>query len=237
MIWIQPPGTPSMGHLFLDAYHATGDEYYYRAAEQVASALARGAASVGRLELHRRLRRRDVAARSGTTPSARTPGGSRSSSTTTATPPSTMPARRNRRSSSCASTSRRRIRSTRRRSTRRSSSCSTASIRSACGRSAFRAPRQSGLHGLPDYTGYATFNDDVAAENMDFLLMCYQALGDARLLDPIVRGMNAFIVDAARAAAAGLGPAAHARSEAVRRAHLRAERARHAHHGQQHRRC
>ena len=38
MIWIQPPGTPSMGHLFLDAYHATGDEYYYRAAEQVASA-------------------------------------------------------------------------------------------------------------------------------------------------------------------------------------------------------
>ena len=38
MIWIQPPGTPSMGHLYLDAYHATGDEYYYRAAEQVAGA-------------------------------------------------------------------------------------------------------------------------------------------------------------------------------------------------------
>jgi len=32
-------GTPSMGHVFLDAYHATGDEYYYRAAEQVAGAL------------------------------------------------------------------------------------------------------------------------------------------------------------------------------------------------------
>ena len=28
-----------MGHLFLDAYHATGDEYYYRAAEKVAGAL------------------------------------------------------------------------------------------------------------------------------------------------------------------------------------------------------
>jgi hypothetical protein len=28
-----------MGHLFLDAYHATGDEYYYRAAESVAGAL------------------------------------------------------------------------------------------------------------------------------------------------------------------------------------------------------
>src|SRR6185436_15233290 len=39
MIWIQPPGTPSMGHLYLDAYHATGDDFYYRAAEQVAGAL------------------------------------------------------------------------------------------------------------------------------------------------------------------------------------------------------
>ena len=26
-IWIQPPGTATMGHLFLDAYHATRDEY------------------------------------------------------------------------------------------------------------------------------------------------------------------------------------------------------------------
>ena len=39
MIWLQPPGTPTMGHLFLDAYHATGDEYYYRAAEDAAGAL------------------------------------------------------------------------------------------------------------------------------------------------------------------------------------------------------
>src|SRR5689334_7574344 len=42
MIWLQPPGTSSMGHVFLDAYHATGDEYYYKAAEQVASALIWG---------------------------------------------------------------------------------------------------------------------------------------------------------------------------------------------------
>ena len=39
MIWIQPPGTATMGHLFLDALHATGDDYYYRAAEGVAGAL------------------------------------------------------------------------------------------------------------------------------------------------------------------------------------------------------
>src|SRR5687767_10771321 len=42
MIWLQPPGTSSMGHVFLDAYHATGDEYYYKAAEQVASAIIWG---------------------------------------------------------------------------------------------------------------------------------------------------------------------------------------------------
>ncbi|MDR3340008.1 MAG: acetylxylan esterase [Candidatus Symbiothrix sp.] len=39
MGWIQPPGTGSVGHLFLDAYHATGDEYYYDAACEVARAL------------------------------------------------------------------------------------------------------------------------------------------------------------------------------------------------------
>jgi PelA/Pel-15E family pectate lyase len=38
MIWMEL-GTPAMGHIFLDAYHATGDEFYYRAAESAASAL------------------------------------------------------------------------------------------------------------------------------------------------------------------------------------------------------
>ena len=39
MIWVQPPGTATMGHLFLDAYHATGDEYYYQAAVKAGQAL------------------------------------------------------------------------------------------------------------------------------------------------------------------------------------------------------
>jgi hypothetical protein len=49
-------------------------------------------------------------------------------------------------------------------------------------------------HGNADYTSYYTFNDDVAAENIDFLTMCYRALGERRLLEPIGRGMNAFLV-------------------------------------------
>ena len=36
MVWVQSPGTPDMGQLLLDAYHATGDEYYYECATRVA---------------------------------------------------------------------------------------------------------------------------------------------------------------------------------------------------------
>lgn len=39
MCWIQPPGTPSIGHSMLDAYHATGDETFYAAAERTGLAL------------------------------------------------------------------------------------------------------------------------------------------------------------------------------------------------------
>lgn len=39
MVWIQPPGTPAIGHLLLDAYHATEDEYYYEQACRVARKL------------------------------------------------------------------------------------------------------------------------------------------------------------------------------------------------------
>ena len=48
MIWVQFPGTTTMGHLFLDAYHVTGDEYYYDAAEKVARALIWGQPERGR---------------------------------------------------------------------------------------------------------------------------------------------------------------------------------------------
>ena len=47
MVWTQDPGTPQMGHLLLDAYHATGDEYYYDAAMRVANALIWGQQACG----------------------------------------------------------------------------------------------------------------------------------------------------------------------------------------------
>jgi hypothetical protein len=42
MIWVEPPGTPSVGLVLLEAYAATKDEYYLHRAAQVADALAQG---------------------------------------------------------------------------------------------------------------------------------------------------------------------------------------------------
>jgi PelA/Pel-15E family pectate lyase len=39
MLWLQPPGTPSVGHVLLDAFLATGDAFYLGAAGEVAGAL------------------------------------------------------------------------------------------------------------------------------------------------------------------------------------------------------
>lgn len=41
-IWVQPPGTPTVGMAYLTAYDATGDEYYLTAAREAAEALAYG---------------------------------------------------------------------------------------------------------------------------------------------------------------------------------------------------
>jgi PelA/Pel-15E family pectate lyase len=41
-IWVQPPGTPTVGMAFLKAYEATGDAYYLDAAREAAEALVYG---------------------------------------------------------------------------------------------------------------------------------------------------------------------------------------------------
>jgi PelA/Pel-15E family pectate lyase len=42
LVWVQPPGTPTVGMAFLDAYAATGDSTYRDAARDAAHALVRG---------------------------------------------------------------------------------------------------------------------------------------------------------------------------------------------------
>lgn len=46
-IWVQPPGTPSIGEAFLVAYNATGDAYYLDVARETAQALVRGQLASG----------------------------------------------------------------------------------------------------------------------------------------------------------------------------------------------
>jgi PelA/Pel-15E family pectate lyase len=41
-----------------------------------------------------------------------------------------------------------------------------------------------------DYTSFYIFNDELTWENIEFLIQCYVTLGEDRLLDPIRRGMN-----------------------------------------------
>ncbi len=42
MCWVQPPGTPSVGETFLDAFAVTGDRWYLDAAHAAATALVKG---------------------------------------------------------------------------------------------------------------------------------------------------------------------------------------------------
>ena len=46
-IWVQPPGTPSVGRCWLRAWRATDDPYYHQAAREVARALVWGQRCIG----------------------------------------------------------------------------------------------------------------------------------------------------------------------------------------------
>lgn len=192
MIWVQPPGTPTMGHLFLDAYHATGDEYYYEAATRAADALIRGqhakggwnyvidtagpeaekrwyetyGANAWRMEEFHHYYGNATFDDAGTSEAAQFL-----------------------------------LRLYLEKKDKRYRPALDKALRFILdaqypnGGWPQRFPHVAGggLHGKPDYTGYITFNDDVAGENLEFLIFAYQALGDRTLLDAIRRGMDIFI--------------------------------------------
>ena len=202
MIWMQPPGTPSMGHIFLDAYHATGDEYYYRAAEQVAGALT--------LAQH--------------------PSGGWNYVFDTAGPEALRDwygtVGRNawrleefqhdwgNATFDDGGTSQSAVFLLRLYLEKRDARHKAALDRVVrfvldsqypVGAWPQRFPLKNEFshRGRPDYTSFLTFNDDVTSGNVELLLTCYQALGDSRLLDPISRGMNSFVVTQQPAPQAG----------------------------------
>ena len=193
MIWIQPPGTPVVGHLLLDAYHATKDEYYYHAAEQVASALQFAQHPAGGWNYMA-----DFAGEASLKKWYDTVGknGWRLEEFQHYYGNATFD------DAGTAESSKFFLRMYLEKKDPKYKVTLDKAIKFVLDSQypigvwpqRYPPAPAAPLHGMPDYTGYATFNDEVAAENMDFLLLCYQALGDEKWLDPIIRGMNAFIV-------------------------------------------
>ncbi|RZJ01444.1 MAG: pectate lyase [Brevundimonas sp.] len=209
MIWVQPPGTATMGHLFLDAYHATRDETYYVAAKSAADALVRGQHpsggwnyvidTAGEESLRRwydtygknawRMEEFQHYYGNATFDDAGT--------------------------SEASQLLLRLYLEKRERKYRAPLDKAIQFVldsQYANGGWPQRYPlsHDAGLHGQADYTGYITFNDDVAGENIKFLIFCYQTLGDRRLLDPIRRSMDTFLACQQPAPQAGWGLQHHA---------------------------
>lgn len=192
MIWLQPPGTATVGHLLLDAYHATGDEYYYRAAEQVAGAIMYAqlpsggwnyvADFAGEKSLRKwydtigrnawRLEEFQIYYGNATFDD----GGTIDAASFLL---------------------------------RLYTEKSTPKYRPALNKALnFVLQSQYPVGGWPqrypprkahsykqhfEYSSFITFNDDVANKNIEFLLMCNQALGETRVIEPVLRAMNAYL--------------------------------------------
>jgi PelA/Pel-15E family pectate lyase len=204
MIWMQPPGTTSMGHLFLDAYHATGDPYFFQAAEKAANA-----AIWGQLECGGWNYIVDFA-------------GDRSLKTWYNTIGKNGWRLEEFQHYYGNATFDDDV----------SSDAAKFLLRMYLENldPKYKYPLEKAIdfvlksqypiggwpqryplkydfvhHGKPDYTSFFTFNDDVVWENVNFLTLCYLTLGEERFLDPINRGMNFYIITQQGAPQAGWG--------------------------------
>jgi PelA/Pel-15E family pectate lyase len=193
MVWLQPPGTATVGHVLLDAYHATGDEYYYRSAQQVVQtiiqvqhpsggwnyvadlageeSLKQWYATVGknawRLEEFQHYYGNATFDDGGTSEAA------------------TLLLRiyLEKRDPQYYAALNRAIEF-------------VLNSQYPIGGWPQRYPYVAAplKNGTSEYPAFITFNDDVLAGNIEFLLRCYQTLGDIRFRDPIIRAMNLFLV-------------------------------------------
>lgn len=192
-VWVQDPGTVSMGNIFLDAYDATADEYYYQAAEKVAAALIWGQRPEGGWNYMIDF------------------GGDRSlkewyntigknawgfeeyyyyyANTTFDDSNTSGPA-----------TFLLRL-FLQKMDVKYKPALDKAiqliiDSQYPLGGWPQRYPLKNNhpKNGMEDYSAYYTFNDEVTSGNIDFLILCYSLLGEERLLDPIRRGMNFYLI-------------------------------------------
>lgn len=205
MIWIQPPGTATVGHLYLDCYHATGDEFYYDSAADVASALIAAQHPSGGWNYfydfagEESIRRwYDTIGRNGW----RLEEFHHDYGNATFDDAGTSEASQ----------------FLLRMYLEKRDRLYVAPLERAL---AFVLDSQYGNGGWPqrypftdtvqslhdgaDYTRHITFNDDVAGENIKFLMMIWQSLGDGRARAAIDRAMDIFIATQQPAPQAGWG--------------------------------
>ena len=193
MIWLQHPGTISMGHLFLDAYRATGNEYYYQSAQKTANAIIWGQSNEGgwnymidfagdrsmkqwyntigkngwRLEEFQHYYGNSTFDDDITSDAARF----LLRMYLEKLDPTYKPALEK---------------------------AISFILKSQYSNGGWpqRYPLKYDFNkqGHPDYTSFYTFNDDVIWENTHFLIQCYLSLGEERFLDPIRRGMDFYVI-------------------------------------------
>lgn len=199
MIWIQPPGTATVGHLYLDCFHATRDEYYYQAAMDVAGGLIAAQHPAGGWNYLHDFAGEDSARRWYDTIGRngwRLEEFHHYYGNATFDDAGTSEAsqfllrlyleRRNQR-----------LRAPLQRAVQ-----FVLDSQYENGGWPQRFPR---VEGEADYIRQITFNDDVAGENIKFLLMVYQTMGDERALAAIRKAMEIFIVTQQPAPQAGWG--------------------------------
>ncbi|GAM98517.1 hypothetical protein U91I_02152 [alpha proteobacterium U9-1i] len=204
MIWIQPPGTATMGHLFLDCFHATGDRYFYESACEVADGLVAAQHEAGGWNyLH------DFAGEASTRRWYDTIGkngwrleefhhyyanATFDDAGTSEASQFLLRVYLERRDRKYAAPLERALRFV-----------LDSQYENGGWPQRFPFSEDAGLHGRRDYTRDITFNDDVAGENIKFLLMVYQTMGDERALAAIHRAMNVFVATQQAAPQAGWG--------------------------------
>jgi PelA/Pel-15E family pectate lyase len=190
---VQPPGTADMGNLFLDAYHATGDDYYYQAAEKAADALIAGEIPTGGWNYFI-----DFGGPEATRQFYDTVGKNAwrleefqhywgnatfDDNGTAETLKFILRLYAEKLDPKYGAEVRRDV-----------NFILDSQYPSGGWPQRFPLKHEFVHHGLADYTSYITFNDNVTAENVDYLIMANEVLQDQRLLPAIHRGMDIYLL-------------------------------------------
>lgn len=191
MIWTQAPGTPEMGQIFLDAWRATGDDLYYTAATQAADALIQGQHPAGGWNYVIDTAGEDSIRRWYETVGAngwRLEEFQHYYGNATFDDHATVECARFLLRLHLAKGE------SRFRPAVDKAVDFVLNSQSPSGGWPQRWPRAGAFenHGKPDYTGLITLNDEVADENIDFLLLVLQQLKDERVREPIQRAMACY---------------------------------------------